>query len=75
MGWYQKESNDVLKEQTVSFENGLSAVIAKQRLDKFGPNQLKAGKKINPLMLFLGQFKDVLIIILLVAALVSRVLG
>ena len=75
MGWYQKESNDVLKEQTVSFENGLSAVIAKQRLDKFGPNQLKAGKKINPLMLFLGQFKDVLIIILLVAALVSWGVG
>ncbi len=75
MGWYQKESNDVLKEQTVSFENGLSAVIAKQRLDKFGPNQLKAGRKINPLMLFLGQFKDVLIIILLVAALVSWGVG
>ena len=75
MGWYQKESSNVLKEQTVSFENGLSAVIAKQRLDKFGPNQLKAGKKINPLMLFLGQFKDVLIIILLVAALVSWGVG
>jgi len=75
MGWYQKESSDVLKEQTVSFENGLSSVIAKQRLDKFGPNQLKAGKKINPLMLFLGQFKDVLIIILLVAAVVSWGVG
>lgn len=75
MGWYQKESVDVLKEQTVSFENGLSAIIAKQRLDKFGPNQLKAGKKINPLTLFLSQFKDVLIIILLVAALVSWGVG
>ena len=75
MGWYQKESDAVLKEQTVSFEHGLSAVIAKQRLEKFGPNQLKSGKKINPLMLFLGQFKDVLIIILLVAAVVSWGVG
>ncbi|MBP6962752.1 HAD-IC family P-type ATPase, partial [Candidatus Saccharibacteria bacterium] len=75
MGWSQKESDIVLKELTVSFENGLSAVIAKQRLEKFGSNQLKVGKKINPLALFFGQFKDVLIIILLVAALVSWGVG
>jgi P-type Ca2+ transporter type 2C len=44
-------------------------------LDKYGPNQLETAKKINPLMLFLGQFKDVLVIILLIAAVVSWGLG
>ena len=71
MGWFQKSSQEALKSQTVTLNEGLSDVIAKQRLEKFGPNQLESAKKINPLMLFLGQFKDVLVIILLVAAVVS----
>lgn len=75
MGWFQKETDDVLKEQKVSLEHGLSAVIARQRLEKFGSNQLQASKKINPFMLFIGQFKDVLVIILMVAAVVSWGVG
>ncbi len=75
MRWFQKESSDSLKEQSVTAEHGLSSVIAKQRLEKFGHNELKAAKKVNPLTLFLGQFKDVLVIILLVAAVVSWGVG
>jgi Ca2+-transporting ATPase len=75
MGWFQKDVQTVLKEQTVSIEHGLSSVIAQQRLVKYGKNQLQSAKKINPLTLFLGQFKDVLVIILLVAAVISWGVG
>lgn len=73
--WFQKHSDDVLSEQQVTLEDGLTQNEAKNRLSKFGKNQLQSGKKINPLKLFLGQFKDVLVIILLVAAVVSWGVG
>ncbi len=75
MEWFQKDSKDVLKEQRTNTDTGLSNVIAKHRLEKFGLNQLEASKKINPLKLFFNQFKDVLVIILLIAAVVSWGLG
>ncbi len=71
MGWFQKDADKVLKEQKVDIGSGLSSQEAKSRLEKYGENALEAGKKINPISLFLSQFKDVLIIILLIAALVS----
>jgi Ca2+-transporting ATPase len=69
--WFQKHADDVLATMNVDLAEGLSAQEAQRRLQKNGKNQLAAGKKINPLALFFGQFKDVLIIILLVAAVVS----
>ncbi len=73
--WFQKHSDDVLTELDVALDQGLSDKQVVTRREKFGLNQLQAGKKINPLMLFFGQFKDVLIIILLVAAVVSWGVG
>ena len=73
--WFRKHKEDVLTEQGVTLEQGLSESEAQKRLSKHGKNQLQAGKKINPIMLFLGQFKDVLVIILLVAAVVSWGVG
>jgi P-type Ca2+ transporter type 2C len=73
--WFQKHTEDVLLEQNVLLEQGLSDEDVIERRQKFGSNQLQAGKKINPLMLFLSQFKDVLVIILLVAAVVSWGVG
>jgi Ca2+-transporting ATPase len=69
--WFQKHSDDVLHEQQVVPGKGLSEAEVKNRLSQFGHNQLESAKKINPFTLFLGQFKDVLVIILLVAAVVS----
>jgi len=43
----------------------------KKRLIQYGPNKIESGKKVNPFKLFLSQFNDVLIIILLVAASIS----
>jgi len=73
--WFRKHREDVLHEQSVDVEQGLSESEANKRQEKYGLNQLEAGKKINPLALFFGQFKDVLVIILLVAAIVSWGVG
>ena len=55
--------------------DGLSASQAQERLDRFGPNELAPGKKISPLRIFLRQFANILIIILMVATVVSFLLG
>jgi Ca2+-transporting ATPase len=73
--WFRKHAEEVLIEQDVLIEKGLSDKEVALRQDKYGKNELEAGKKINPLMLFFGQFKDVLVIILLVAAVVSWGVG
>lgn len=54
---------------------GLTSAEAARRLKENGPNLLKGGKKIHPLAIFFGQFKDVLIIILLAATVISFIMG
>ena len=54
---------------------GLSDEQAKERLQNYGPNQLAKSKKRNSALIFAGQFKDILVIILLVSTVVSVVLG
>ncbi len=75
MNWYQKDVRKVAQEQNTDVSKGLSEAEVKERQERVGLNQLESGKKINPLSLFLGQFKDVLVIILLVAAVVSWGVG
>lgn len=54
---------------------GLSATEAAQRLAATGPNELKEGKRISPLQIFLGQFKSLIIWILIATGVISGVLG
>ncbi|MBI5221560.1 MAG: HAD-IC family P-type ATPase, partial [Candidatus Magasanikbacteria bacterium] len=54
---------------------GLSSAEAANRLKQYDYNELSAGKKISPLKLFSGQFKNPLIVILLVATTLSGVLS
>jgi len=54
---------------------GLTAVEAAQRLAKYGPNELQAARRISPWTILWAQFKNVLIVILLVATALSAVLG
>jgi len=58
-----------------STEQGLSSQEARDRLNRFGPNELSEGRKISPLMIFLDQFKDYMVIILIIAALISAGIG
>ncbi len=69
--WYQQTNEAVIKGQNVDPEKGLSEAEAQDRLAKYGPNQLEKAKKINPFKLFIDQFRDVLVIVLLVSATVS----
>ncbi|MCL1881732.1 MAG: cation-translocating P-type ATPase [Oscillospiraceae bacterium] len=54
---------------------GLSEVEAQKRLSQDGENILAQGNKIKPHQLFAGQFKDVMVIILLIATAVSLIMG
>ena len=66
---------DLLKELRTSLEAGLSSQEAQQRLGQYGENKLAEKKKKTNLQRFLEQFKDAMIIILLLAAAVSFVVA
>ena len=72
--YYDEAADAVLKTLNTS-ENGLSSGEAKNRLEKYGKNELKEEEKTSVVKLFLSQFKSFLIIILIAAALVSAFLG
>ena len=72
--WYSQSAEEVLT-QLVSSASGLSAQEAAKRLEADGPNELKEGKRISPLQIFIGQFKSLIIWILIVAGVISGVLG
>jgi len=72
---YWSQSPDSLLAALRSTSNGLSAADATQRLKQFGPNVLKAREEVTELGLFLNQFKNPIILILLFATGVSAVLG
>ncbi|MFR3706777.1 MAG: cation-translocating P-type ATPase [Acutalibacter sp.] len=71
MNPYTISREDLLKELSVSPERGLSTQEAQERLAKYGENKLTEKKEKTNLQRFLDQFKDAMIIILLVAAAVS----
>ncbi|MCC8160373.1 MAG: calcium-translocating P-type ATPase, PMCA-type [Oscillospiraceae bacterium] len=56
-------------------ESGLTQRQAEENLRKFGKNEIAEGKKKNPFILFLEQYKDFLVIILIIAAIISGILG
>jgi Ca2+-transporting ATPase len=62
-------------ERLKSSRRGLSSAEAAKRLDEFGPNELLAQGRISPWAILLQQFKNVLIVILLLATTLSAFLG
>ena len=56
-------------------EEGLTTSEARKRLETYGPNELQSGGKKSVFRVFLEQFKDVLVVILILAAVVSAFLG
>ncbi len=70
-----KPQAELLSGLQTSLEKGLSSQQAAQRLQQYGENKLDEKKKKTNLQRFLEQFKDVMIIILLVAAVVSFVIA
>ncbi|WP_154888034.1 cation-transporting P-type ATPase [Longibaculum muris] len=72
--YYQKNIEQTLKECQTS-KQGLSPEEVDKRHLQFGKNELDEKKKDSPLMIFLKQFKDLLVIILIIAAIVSGISG
>ena len=66
---------EILDRPYISPEKGLSSAEAEERLGRDGANVLADEKKAQPLKIFLGQFRDVMIMILLVATVISFFLG
>ncbi len=73
--WWRLSTTDCLAKLNTDAATGLSKQEAHRRLVEHGPNELQAAHRISPWALLLEQFKNVLIIILLVAAVLSAFLG
>lgn len=68
---FYTQSEETVLEELQSSQDGLSTSEAKSRLDQYGRNELDEGEKRSLFMKFLDQFKDLMIIILIVAAVLS----
>ena len=72
--YYEKTAEEVCRELKTD-PKGLSAKEAEERLASYGKNELAEGKKKSAFMVFLEQFKDLLICILIAAGIVSMITG
>jgi len=72
--WHNHSSSDVLSILNTN-ERGLSKEEANLRLDEYGYNELEDEGKISPWLILFEQFKNILIIILLIAVAISAFLG
>ena len=72
--YYQQTGADVLRAMDVTTD-GLSQQQAAERLLRHGENRLAEGKRKSPLQVFFSQFADLLVIILIAAAIISAVSG
>src|SRR5687767_7990366 len=71
---YQQSVDAVLASLRTDAQRGLSATEARTRLERFGPNELTAEKPAPAWKKFIAQFKDVLVILLLIATSISAAL-
>ena len=72
--YYLQTKDEVLKEFKTSID-GLSTKQAEENLAKYGKNALVEGKKKTAFQVFLEQFKDLMVIILIIAAVISAFTG
>lgn len=72
--WHSIPVSDIY-ELLETNKNGLNNIEAELRLLSNGPNELLEKKRKTKLQLFVGQFKDVMILILLGAAIISGIIG
>ncbi len=73
--WHSMEIQEILQRLNTDPHQGLTEEEVRRRLEKYGYNELKKEEKISPLRLFLNQFKNILIFILIVAIILSAMVG
>lgn len=74
MGWHELDVKEIFRKLGAG-QGGLSQQEARERLRRFGTNELKEEKKISPAMIFLRQFCSFLVVILIIAAVISFLIG
>jgi Ca2+-transporting ATPase len=72
--WHTGNMDEVMHELNVTHE-GLTTQEALERLKKYGYNELVAKKRKSALMMFLGEFKDIFILLLIAATIFSAIIG
>ncbi len=73
--WFRKDVKEVEEELKTDLDNGLSKEQVEKKRMKYGFNELQTGKRKSLLQKFLEQFKDFMIIVLIIAAIVSGAVG
>ncbi len=73
--WFNKTVDEAISTLKTDAEKGLSQEEVVKRQEKYGLNELKAKKKKSLIVKFLEQFKDFMIIILIISAIISGVIG
>ena len=73
--YYRESKEELIKELGANEKRGLTNKVAQEKLAQVGPNALIEGKKKSILEVFLEQFKDLMVIILIVAAVISAFTG
>ncbi len=73
--WHSIKTNAALKILRTDSQKGLNHIEVKNRLEKYGYNEIKQEEKISSFTLFMNQFKNLLIIILIIAVVLSAIVG
>ena len=73
--WFNKTPEQIEKELETNMKDGLTSEQVISHREKFGKNELAAKKKKSFLVKFIEQFKDFMIIVLIIAAIVSGAVG
>ena len=75
INWFNKTVDETISTLKTDLENGLTQDEVKARQEKYGLNELKAKNKKSLFVKFLEQFKDFMIIILIISAIISGIVG
>ncbi len=75
MFWHSIDADAVLKELETDPHRGLDDEEIKKRIEEYGYNELKQEERISPLTILFNQFKNILIIILILAIVLSALVG
>ena len=73
--WYQKSIDETLKHFNIEADIGLSQKDIPNLREKYGLNELVEKKKTSILEMFIDQFKDYMIAILIIASILSFFIG
>ena len=73
--WHAMSFQDVAKRLKTNIESGLTQEEVEQKRKEFGVNELEAKKKKSLFIRFLEQFKDFMIIVLIISAIISGIIG